>query len=65
MLQLAGTVLIILFVGGWWLLDRFGCSFNTAGCSSILPTLSLGAVAALIVPVGLGIAMILAGRRIR
>ena len=65
LLQLAGAGLIVLFVGGWWLLDLFGCSFNTAGCSRLLPRLSLGAVIGLAISVGLGTALILAGRRMR
>lgn len=64
-LQLLGLVLIVAAIGGWWLLDRFGCGFNTSGCAGLLPRLTLDAVLVLSVPVGIGILMIVLGRRSR
>lgn len=63
-LQMAGLGVIVVALVLWWILDRFGCSFNTAGCSRILPDLSMGAISWLILPVGVGTALVLYGRRL-
>lgn len=61
--QLCGLAVILIAVGGWWMLDLFGCAFNTAGCARVLPRLSPEVALALAVPVGAGLALILWGRR--
>lgn len=63
LLQLLGILVILVSVGGWWLLDRYGCGFNTSGCKGILPRLTLDVVMALSVPVGIGLLLIVLGRR--
>jgi len=65
LLQTAGMALILLCVGIWWILDLYGCAFNTAGCSRVLPNVSMGAIAGLALPVAFGTSLILAGRWMR
>lgn len=62
--QVAGLLLIVVPVGGWWLLDLYGCAFNTAGCGRILPHPTSDALV-LLLPVAAGVALILWGRRLR
>ncbi|MDZ7602536.1 MAG: hypothetical protein U1A06_14280 [Hoeflea sp.] len=57
-----GSVVVIGTLGVWWALDRLGCEFNTAGCSTTLPSLNLEALLIMVPPLALGGALIWFGR---
>lgn len=61
-LQLLGVLVILGAIGFWWLLDLYGCAFNTSGCSRILPRPTLDAMLVLSLPVALGMLLIWLGR---
>lgn len=60
--QLLGLLVILGAIGLWWLLDLYGCAFNTTGCSRILPRLTFDAMLVLSLPVALGVLLIWLGR---
>ena len=62
-LQLLGVLVILGAIGLWWLLDLYGCAFNTNGCSRILPRPTLDAMLVLSLPVALGVFLVWLGRR--
>ena len=64
-LQVLGILLILASIGLWWLLDLYGCSFNTSGCTRMLPRLTGDAVVALAGPVGLGMLLFFIGWKLR
>lgn len=64
-LQGAGVALILTAVGGWWLLDLYACGFNTTGCTRTLPRLNAEALRFTALPIGLGLLLIVLGRRSR
>ncbi|MCC5954766.1 MAG: hypothetical protein JJU07_01595 [Natronohydrobacter sp.] len=63
--QIAGVAVIILSVGVVWLLDLYGCAFNTMGCNRIMPRLTAELMTLLVVPVIVGTGLILYGRSLR
>ncbi|MFN4272065.1 MAG: hypothetical protein ACK4F5_04585 [Aliihoeflea sp.] len=63
--QLIGLLIILAGAALVWMLDLYGCSFNTNGCSRFWPQLTEGLVWLLVLPVGIGTALILHGRRLR
>ncbi|WP_372422334.1 hypothetical protein [Salinarimonas chemoclinalis] len=63
--QLAGVAVIVLGIGGAWMLDLYGCAFNTMGCNRVLPRFH-GEMLAFVVVVGaIGLALFGHGRRLR
>jgi len=62
-LQFLGIFVILLSIGAWWLLDLYGCAFNTNGCSRVLPRFTGEALRFLALPVLLGLGLIILGRR--
>ncbi|RGP36023.1 hypothetical protein [Pseudotabrizicola alkalilacus] len=62
-LQWLGVAIILVSIGGWWLLDGYGCAFNTSGCARLLPRLTREVVKVLTIPIGLGLLLIVLARR--
>lgn len=44
LLQGLGVLVIAAGIALWWLLDLYGCAFNTMGCSRVLPNPFAGSV---------------------
>jgi hypothetical protein len=61
-LQIAGAFVILLAAGAVWMLDLYGCGFNTSGCSRWFPQLTMELVRMLVLPVGVGTTLIIYGR---
>lgn len=64
-LQAAGLLLIVSSVAILWMLDLYGASFNTAGSSRLLPTITTEYVKLLALPLAIGCWLILRGRLLR
>lgn len=62
--QVAGSLLILVFLGGYAMLSAFGYEMGTGRSASLAPRLSFSALTWLAVPVGLGVWLILRGRRV-
>tara|TARA_R110002020_G_scaffold126073_1_gene283721 strand:- start:3133 stop:3342 length:210 start_codon:yes stop_codon:yes gene_type:complete len=60
--QVLGLLVILGAIGFWWLLDLYGCAFNTSGCARILPRPTREAMLVLSLPVALGLLLIWLGR---
>lgn len=65
LLQVSGVLVIVLCTGLLWMLDLYGASFNTSGSSRVLPRLTTELVGFLTLPLVIGTALILYGRRLR
>lgn len=63
--QITGLLIIVFGTVLVGMLDLFGCSFNTNGCGRLLPQLTTELIWLLALPVGIGTALILYGRRVR
>ena len=62
MLQALGVVVIAVGLALWWLLDLYGCAFNTMGCSRIWPNPLAGSVWFFVLGAVVGTMLIQSGR---